>query len=152
MKHSSRFLSLLCVLLVLLFAATAMTGCASTTNTAAPQTEAPTEAPAPTEDQTPSSAELSFTLEVTLPDGTKRTHDVTTSSETVGAALLEEGLIAGDESEYGLYVTTVDGSTLDWDTDHMYWAFYVDGEYAMTGVDSTPILDGATYALVATPG
>ena len=146
MKHSSRFLSLLCVLLVLLFAATAMTGCASTTNTAAPQTEAPTE------DQTPSSAELSFTLEVTLPDGTKRTHDVTTSCETVGAALLEEGLIAGDEGEYGLYVTTVDGSTLDWDTDHMYWALYIDGEYAMTGVDSTPILDGATYALVATPG
>ena len=34
----------------------------------------------------------------------------------------------------------------------MYWAFYENGEYASTGVDSTPIQDGATYAFVASKG
>ena len=36
------------------------------------------------------------------------------------------------------------------DADGMYWAFYVDGAYASTGVDTTPITEGATYALTAT--
>ena len=44
---------------------------------------------------------------------------------------------------------TVNGITLDYDKDGKYWAFYVDGEYATSGVDSTPITDGASYALKA---
>ena len=55
-------------------------------------------------------------------------------------------LIAGDESEYGLYVKTVNGVTADYDKDRTYWAFYVNGEYANTGVDSTPVEDGAVYS------
>ena len=31
-------------------------------------------------------------------------------------------------------------------TVHTDWAFYIDGEYAMTGVDATNITDGAQYA------
>ena len=49
-------------------------------------------------------------------------------------------------------VETVCGETLDYNTDHMYWAFYIDGEYAMTGVDSTPAENGRTYRLEATAG
>ena len=69
-----------------------------------------------------------------------------------GEALLDNGLIAGDESDYGLYVKTVNGTTLDYDADKMYWAFYVDGAYAEKGVDATEIVDGATYSFVATEG
>ena len=29
--------------------------------------------------------------------------------------------------------------------DRTYWAFYVNGEYASTGVDSTPVNEGDTY-------
>ena len=36
----------------------------------------------------------------------------------------------------------------DYDADGYYWAFYADGEYAPTGVDSTDIAEGVTYALV----
>lgn len=36
--------------------------------------------------------------------------------------------------------------TADYDKDGVYWAFYIDGEYAMTGVDATNITDGARYA------
>lgn len=44
-----------------------------------------------------------------------------------------------------LYVKTVNGITADYDTDQTYWAFYVNGEYASTGVDSTPVNEGDTY-------
>ena len=56
---------------------------------------------------------------------------------------------AGEDSEYGLYVKTVNGVTVDYDQDGKYWAFYVDGEYAATGVDSTDITAGATYTFKA---
>ena len=59
--------------------------------------------------------------------------------------LLDIGLIEGDESEYGLFVKTVDGVTKDYDTDGQYWSFYIDGEYAMSGVDSTDIVAGSSY-------
>ena len=55
--------------------------------------------------------------------------------------------IAGDETEYGLYVKEVNGFVADYDTDGTYWAFYIDGEYAMTGVDQTEITEGSTYTL-----
>lgn len=64
----------------------------------------------------------------------------------MGQALLELELIAGDDSEYGLYVKTVNGITADYDTDGKYWAFYIDEEYAASGVDTTPVTDGSSYA------
>ncbi len=60
--------------------------------------------------------------------------------------MLELNLIAGDDSEYGLYVKTVNGITADYDVDQTYWAFYIDGEYAMTGVDTTDITPGVAYS------
>ncbi|MBQ8495588.1 MAG: DUF4430 domain-containing protein [Clostridia bacterium] len=92
-----------------------------------------------------------FPFTVTFLDGTSKHYTVNTDKTTVGAALLEVGLIAGSESEYGLMVDTVDGVKLDYTADGAYWAFYVDGAYAMSGVDSTDIESGKTYAFVATP-
>ena len=78
------------------------------------------------------------------------TFTVKTDAETVGAALLENNLIAGDEGEYGLYVKVVNGITADYDVDQSYWAFYLNGEYATSGIDTTAITDGAHYELVYT--
>lgn len=80
------------------------------------------------------------------------TFTVHTDKNTVGEALLEHDLIAGEESEYGLYVKTVNGIVADYDTDQAYWAFYIDGEYAMSGVDTTEITEGATYQLAYAKG
>lgn len=88
-----------------------------------------------------------FTLVVADKDGNETHLEICTDRETVGEALMELGVIAGEESEYGLYVKTVNGITADYDTDGVYWAFYVDGEYAVTGVDSTPITAGSSYSL-----
>lgn len=82
-------------------------------------------------------------------DGGKVTFTVKTDADTVGKALLDQGVIAGEDSSYGLYVKTANGITLDYDTDGMYWAFYINGEYAQTGVDATGVEDGAVYAFRA---
>ena len=75
------------------------------------------------------------------------TFTIKTDKDTVGAALLEHSLIAGEEGAYGLYVKQVNGITADYDVDQTYWSFYINGEYAMTGVDTTEITEGATYRL-----
>ncbi len=91
--------------------------------------------------------DTAFTLEVVDSEGARSLFNVKTNEKTVGAALLALDLIAGEDSQYGLYVKTVNGITADYDTDGSYWAFYIDGEYAQTGVDSTDIKAGATYTL-----
>ena len=63
-------------------------------------------------------------------EGKETVFEVKTDKTTVGEALVEEGLIVGEESEYGLYVKTVNGITVDYGTDGKYWAFYVNDEYA----------------------
>ena len=88
----------------------------------------------------------SFTTEVVDKDGGKVTFTVKTDADTVGKALLDQGVIAGEDSSYGLYVKTVNGETADYDADGTYWGFYINGEYAMTGVDATTLETGATYA------
>lgn len=88
---------------------------------------------------------VKITVIVVDADGNETDFVVNTDKETVGDALLEQNLIEGEEGDYGLYVKTVNGITADYDTDQTYWAFYVNGEYASTGVDSTPVNEGDTY-------
>lgn len=88
--------------------------------------------------------EKTFKFEVVNGEESKM-YSVSTDKTTVGEALLELGLISGDMGDYGLYVKTVDGVTADYDKDGTYWAFYVDGAYAMSGVDTTEIEEGKTY-------
>ena len=75
---------------------------------------------------------------------------IKSDAATLGEALLAHGLIAGEESEYGLYVKVVNGITADYDVDQSYWGFSKGGEYMMTGVDGTEFADGETYELTYT--
>ena len=93
--------------------------------------------------------EKTFEFTVVFVDGSSKTYTVKTDKTTVGEALLDEGLIEGEDGQYGLYVKTVDGVTLDYNTDGKYWAFYVNGSYAMSGVDSTAIEAGKVYTFKA---
>ena len=87
-----------------------------------------------------------FLFTVVDKDGGETPFEIHTDKENVGEALEELGLIAGEESEYGLYVKTVNGITADYDKDGVYWAFYINGEYAATGVDATAITEGDSYS------
>lgn len=93
-----------------------------------------------------------ITVEVVHKDATSKTFEYQTDEEYLGALLLAEGLIEGEEGQYGLYVTKVDGEEAIYEVDNSYWAFYQNGEYAQQGVDTTPITDGDSYSLVYTIG
>lgn len=74
-----------------------------------------------------------------------------TDAEYLGEVLLDEKLVDGEDSEYGLFVTTVDGETAD-DSKQQWWCLTKDGETVNTGVDQTPIADGEHYELTLVEG
>ena len=61
------------------------------------------------------------------------------------------GLIAGEETEYGLFVKTVDGYTVN-DANQEWWCFTRGGEMLNTGVDTTPVADGDHFEITLTVG
>ena len=93
-----------------------------------------------------------FTVLVVHKDGGEKTFSYVTDAEYLGTVLLEQELIQGEGGTYGLMISTVDGETADWNVDRSYWALYIGEEYATTGVDMTPVTDGAEYRLVYTIG
>ena len=92
-----------------------------------------------------------ITVEVVHGDGNTKEFTIHTDSETLGAALMEEELLVGEEGPYGLFVTAVDGETVD-SAKEEWWNFSKNGEALMTGVDSTMIADGEQYEITFTVG
>ena len=76
--------------------------------------------------------------------GDDTTFTVRTDAEYLRAALEQEGLIAGVEAEYGLWLTTVDGETAD-ENAQQWWGYNVNGEFALYGVDEQVVTDGDVY-------
>lgn len=140
---------ILCIVLIAAMALFA-TGCNDNTDPSGNSTPSGTENQIPSDVTVKGEGDTSFYFNVTDLDGTVTKFMVNTNKTTVGEALLEAGLITGDQSEYGLYVTAVNGVTADWATENAYWAFYINGEYAQTGVDATNITAGATYDFIKT--
>ncbi len=99
------------------------------------------------EGQTYGEGATEFTFTVADAEGNEVSAKIYTDKTTVGEALQELNLIAGEVGQYGLFVKTVNGITLDYEKDGKYWAFYINGEYAAFSVDQTEITAGATYAL-----
>lgn len=90
-------------------------------------------------------------VDVVLADGSTKTHELHTDEEYLRGALEAEGMVEGSESEYGLFVTSVDGVAAD-DAKQEWWCFTKDGETLMTGVDTTPIADGDHFEITLTVG
>lgn len=84
-------------------------------------------------------------------EGNVLSWNVHTDETTVGAALVEVGLIEGETSDFGLMVSHVNGIRADFVEDDAYWAFFVDDDFAMVGVDATDIEEGVTYKFIYTP-
>ena len=147
MKKQKRIIPYILFVMLIVAMAFAMTGC-STKNggdnsTPQTQTQTGTETPKTVIGQ----GEKVFVFTAVDMDGSFRSFEIHTDEETVGQALLENGLISGDEGPYGLYVKTVNGITADYDKDKTYWALYINGEYAMTGVDTTPVEENTEYTM-----
>ena len=88
-----------------------------------------------------------YAVTVVHKDGTVKEFSYRTDEEYLAEALLEEGLVSGEEGPYGLTVITVDGEAAVWDTDNAYWAIWVGEEMATTGVSEIPVYDGSTFKL-----
>jgi len=91
-----------------------------------------------------------FTLTVVHGDGTSKSFTCQTREGYLGKALQDEGIISGEDGPYGLYIHVVDGERAVFEEDAAYWAFYEGEDYAMLGIDKTPIQHGAVYKLVYT--
>ncbi len=91
-----------------------------------------------------------ITVEVVHGDGSSKEFTYHTDSEYLGEVLLAEGLVAGEDGEFGLYILTVDGEDAIFEESGAYWALYQNGEMTTTGADTTPIQDGDSFQLVYT--
>ena len=139
-KSSKRITSWLLCMMLIVAMAFATVGCEKKDNN--------DNNPSATESETTVLGEgkTTFTFVVVDKDGSAANFEIHTDKDIVGEALLDLELIAGDAGDFGLYVKTVNGITAEYDTDQTYWAFYINDEYAATGVDKTTIEEGATYS------
>lgn len=85
-----------------------------------------------------------ITVNIDHLDGEDTSYEIVTDAEYLRGALEQEDLIAGTESEYGLYVLTVDGETAD-EAQQEWWGYSVNGAFAEYGVDTQPVADGDVY-------
>lgn len=92
-----------------------------------------------------------ITLTVVHGDGTSNDITVSTDAENLRDALEAEGIIAGEDGPYGMFVQTVDGETAD-DGEQEWWCLTKGGEMWNYGVDDTEIADGDVYEFTLTVG
>lgn len=144
--HIKRVLSVILCMVLITAMALFTTGCTENTETPATTT-------APSQEVTVlGEGAKKFSLTVTTIDGNVTEFEIHTDKTVVGDALTELGLLEGEEGPYGLYVKKVNGISADFDTDGTYWAFYIDDEYAMSGVDKTEIEEGKVYSFKVEKG
>ena len=75
-----------------------------------------------------------------------------TDLDTLADALLEAKIVEGDDTEFGLYIKTVNGILADYNVDQSFWSLCQNGEMMMTGASSTPVAGGEAFELIYTKG
>ena len=89
-----------------------------------------------------------ISVAVIMDGETTRELTIHTDAEFLRGALEQEKLIEGTESQYGLFVTTVDGVTVD-ESLRQWWNFKDgNGDDLTVGVDSAPIADGDSFQII----
>ncbi len=90
-------------------------------------------------------------VEVVHGDGKAETFEYSTEAKFLGEVLKENGLVEGEEGEYGLFITSVDGEKAD-DTKEQWWCITKGGAPVNTSADQTPVQDGDLFELTLTEG
>ena len=94
-------------------------------------------------DKTLGKGATTITFKVTAAEQTV-TFTIKTDKATLADALLEHELIAGEDTQYGLMVETVNGMTAKY-AEGYWWALYEGDQMATLGVSSLEIKDGGVY-------
>ena len=84
-------------------------------------------------------------------DQTENTFSYETDAEYLGEVLLENELAEGDITDYGLFISTVDGETAD-NSKQQWWCITKGGEQVNNGADTLPIIDGDQFELTLMEG
>lgn len=92
-----------------------------------------------------------ITVTVVHKDESEKVFELSTDQEYLGPALVEGGVVEDNQSEYGLYILTADGETVD-EAAQEWWCLTQNGESLTVGADDQPIVDGESYELVFTIG
>ena len=92
-----------------------------------------------------------LTIVVVHGDGSEKDFDIHTDAKYLAEALTENDIASGSDSDYGLFITTVDGETAD-DGEQQWWCITKGGEDVVTGADLTPIADGDRFELTLKTG
>lgn len=99
---------------------------------------------------TPTKGDKTITVSVVTSDDTQ-SFTYSTNREYLADVLLDEKLVEGSETEYGLFITTVNGVAAD-DSNMEWWCITKDGEMLQTGASDTPINDGDKFEITLTIG
>lgn len=92
-----------------------------------------------------------ITVEVVDGGGVSVEFVIHTDSEYLRQAMEEAGIVGGNESDYGLWVTTMNGIEAD-ESKQEWWCFTKGGAMVETGVDTTPVADGDHFEATLTTG
>ena len=85
-----------------------------------------------------------ITVSIDHLNGDDRTITIKTDAGYLRGALEQEKLISGENSQYGFFITVMDGEAAD-ESRQQWWGYTKSGEYVDTGVDQTPIYDGDSF-------
>nr|WP_294493885.1 DUF4430 domain-containing protein [uncultured Mediterraneibacter sp.] len=99
----------------------------------------------------PSAGKKDVSITVIHKDKTEKTFSYQTDAEYLGEVLREEELVKGEEGDYGLFITEVDGETAD-SSLQQWWCITKGGETVNTSADQTPLHDGDQYELTLQEG
>lgn len=92
-----------------------------------------------------------LTITVIHGDESEKVFELHTDAEYLAQALVENEIVEDNQSDYGLYILTADGETVD-EANQEWWCLTKGGEAMMTGASDTPIADGERYELTFTVG
>lgn len=103
-------------------------------------------------DRDTDSFDKTVTVSVIHGDGSQKDFEIKTNEEFLRGALEQEKLVQGDDGEFGLFITAVDGEEADGGAEQ--WWCVCDGEGNMlpTGVDDAAIHDGDAFQIILKTG
>ena len=93
-----------------------------------------------------------YTVQVVHSDGAILEKSITTRQVYLAHALFDEGILTQEEGLTSGIYTIVDGEEASWEENGAYWWFYINGQDAFEGMNTTETVDGAVYRLEYTVG
>ena len=91
------------------------------------------------------------TVKVEHLEGEEKAFSYRTDAEFLRQLLEEAGIASGPETQYGLWIQTVDGETAD-DSKQQWWGYTVNGVFAEYGADQQPVADGDVFVFTLNEG